>query len=70
MNSIFHFSQPVLAQSSAGNIENEAERERERQEVLWPDTHPKIATVNIDTKKVALSESAKVDQISHAFSRF
>ena len=37
---------------------------RERQEVLWPDTHAKIATVNIHTKKVALSESAKVDQIS------
>ena len=38
------------------------ERERERQEVLWPDTHAKIATVNIHTKKVALSESAKFDQ--------
>ena len=71
VNSLFHFSQPVLAQSSSGNIENETERERERQDVLWPDTHPKIATVNIHTKKVALSESAKVDQISSlAFPHF
>ena len=44
------------------------ERERERQEVLCPDTHAKIATVNIHTKKVALSESAKVDQ--NFFTRF
>ena len=46
-------------------------KERERQEVLRPDTQPKIATVNIHPKKVALSESAKVDQISSlAFPRF
>ena len=71
VNSLFHFSQPVLAQSSSGNIENETERERERQEVLWPDTRPKIATVNIRAEKVALSESAKVDQISSlAFPHF
>ena len=43
------------------------ERERERQEVLWPDTHAKIATVKKHTK-IALSES---DQISSlAFARF
>ena len=42
--------------------------ERERQEVLWPDTHAKIATVNIHTKKVAFSESAKFDQ--NFFTRF
>ena len=35
---------------------------RERQEVLWPDTHA-IAIVNIHTK-IALSESVKVNQIS------
>ena len=68
MNSLYHFSQPVLAQSSSGNIENETERERERQEVLWPDTHPKIATVNIHTKNVALSESAKVEKFFHSLS--
>ena len=69
VNSLFHFSQPVLAQSSSEN--RERKRETDRQEVLWPDTHPKIATVNIHTKKVALSESAKVDQIfSLAFPRF
>ena len=38
-------------------------RKRERQEVLWPDTHAKIAIVNIHTK-IALSESVKVDQLS------
>ena len=49
----------------------ERKKERKRQEVLWPETHAKIATVNIHTKKVALSESAKVDQIpSLAFSSF
>ena len=36
-----------------------------------PDTRAKIVTVNIHPKKVALSESAKVDQISSlAFPRF
>ena len=49
VNSLFYFSQPVLAQSSSEN--RERKRKRERQEVLWPDTHPKIATVNIHTKK-------------------
>ena len=54
-----------------GNNEKKKQREWERQEVLWSYTHAKIATVNIHTKKVALSESAKVDQISSlAFSRF
>ena len=38
-------------------------KRRERQEVLWPDTHAKIAIVNIHIK-IALSESVKVDQIS------
>ena len=36
-------------------------KERKRQEVLWPETHGKIAIVNT---KIALSESAKVDQLS------
>ena len=40
----------------------EKESERERQEVLWSDTHAKIAIVDTHTKKVALSESTKVDQ--------
>ena len=38
-------------------------KERKRQEVLWPETHAKIATVNIHTK-IALPELPKVDQLS------
>ena len=54
-----------------GTMKKKRKKERKRQEVLWPETHAKIATVNIHTKKVALSESAKVDQIpSLAFSSF
>ena len=41
----------------------ERKKERKRQEVLWPDTHAKIAMVNTHTK-IALSESVKVDQLS------
>ena len=43
-------------------------KERERQEVLRPDTQPKIATVNIHPKKVALSESAKLTKFLHSLS--
>ena len=39
------------------------ERKKETGRVLWPDTNARIATVNIHTK-IALSKSAKVDQIS------
>ena len=30
VNSLFHFSQPVLASSSSGNIENETDRDRDK----------------------------------------
>ena len=45
-NSLFHFSQPVLAYSSSGNNKKKRERGRERdRKFFWPDTHAKIATV-------------------------
>ena len=70
MNWLFHFSQPVLAYLIFIGEQWKRKRGRERQEVLWPDTHAKIATVKKHTK-IALSESAKVDQISSlAFARF
>ena len=70
VNWLFHFSQPVLAYLIFIGEQWKRKRGRERQEVLWPDTHAKIATVKKHTK-IALSESAKVDQISSlAFTRF
>ena len=70
VNWLFHFSQPVLAYLNFIGEQWKRKRGRERQEVLWPDTHAKIATVKKHTK-IALSESAKVDQISSlAFAHF
>ena len=51
VNWLFHFSQPVLAYPIFIGEQWKRKRGRERQEVLWPDTHAKIATVNIHTKK-------------------
>ena len=68
LNSLFSFFSACPGLIFIG--EQWKRKETKRKEVRWSYTHAKIATVNIHTK-IALSESAKVDQISSlAFARF
>ena len=68
LNSLFSFFSACPGLIFIG--EQWKRKETKRKEVRWSYTHAKIATVNIHTK-IALSESAKVNQISSlAFARF